>query len=1276
MAQGEQAQDAEDRLARREAPVRTGARPARSRRAARRLSVALCVLAGALAWAVPSQAALVHPYVSQLTGTPQEPFSELLCGVGVDPGSGEVLVSDPGALKKNEEEDPAIDVFGSNLAFVGQINKGVGAEWIFREACSTAVNDTTHNVYVANVGEGSDSEERAEDEKEAVFVYSPNAGKYKFEKKLKLEGANTPAKNFEFNGNGEGEAGGALNVAIAQSSQDIYVAVAEQGVIDHFNSAGGYLGQIVLPRESAPQQLATDPGGDVFAVVYAFEEGLEHDLIDEFNPSGTLVKQIASGPAGGFGHLTGVAVDSAGHIYASDGERKVLDEFDAAGSFMGQLTGAGSPAGSFAEPVGVATDSAGAVYVADRTGNRRPGTKGVVDVFAPATAGEPPFIEGEGVSGVTSTSATLEASIDPTGVQTSYHFEYAPAGGAFTSLPQEGLGSGESIQRVEGHLQSLLADTTYEYRVVVEVAGHGTEQGALRSFMTQPEGVVPGLPDGRAWELVSPPNKQGALLKGIGAFGITQASADGSRITYTATSPIERGAQANAGVAPVLSVRGSQEWSSREIIPPDYPPTSIGGLGTKGVEDMIFSPDLSAAIVDPFKEEPLLSPEASERTPYLRDLNDVACNIAETTCYLPLVTGKEGFADVPSEIKFGGPQSGAGSIFGEVRPAGASPDLRHVALKADVPLKTGLEGKGLYEWNAQAPTPERLQLVSVLPDGLPAGANEEPGLGMHSNGKEDVRNAVSSDGSRIVWQTTLPRHLYVRDTSRGETVQLDVAEEGSAAEEFERPAPQYQTASADGSVVFFTDAQRLTTNATSAPEKPDLYACRIGPNGEGKLACKLTDLTSSDAIKHPGESAYVQGLLPGASEDGSYVYFVADGVFSENENAQKEKAVPGDCGNTPPLGARCNLYVEHYDAASETWEEPALVAVLSIDDAPDWGALPRESSAAGRLEFNSTILLRNLTSRVSPNGQYVAFMSDRRLTGFDNTDASNAAGGAADEEVFLYHAAGGDLACASCNRFGARPHGAFDSEQNSQGKGALVADRQGDWHGRWLAANVPGWTEWSGETAFNQSRYLLNDGRLFFNSSDALVAQDTNHTGDVYEYEPDGVACSSPSGCVGMLSSGESPDESAFLDASENGGDVFFLTTAKLVPADVDQSYDVYDAHDCNQSSCLAGAVAPPPCASSASCQGAPPSGTSLGAPATGAVSGSGNVQPSATGVLGKKVVKPTRAQLLFKALKACKKKKNKKARAKCVKSARKRYGATKHKAKKAHKSAAPKAKR
>ena len=125
-------------------------------------------------------------------------------------------------------------------------------------------------------------------------------------------------------------------------------------------------------------------------------------------------------------------------------------------------------------------------------------------------------------------------------------------------------------------------------------------------------------------------------------------------------------------------------------------------------------------------------------------------------------------------------------------------------------------------------------------------------------------------------------------------------------------------------------------------------------------------------------------------------------------------------------------------------------------------------------------------------------------------------------------------------------------------------------------------------------------------------------------------------GCVAMVSSGSSPEESAFLDASDSGGDVFFLTGARLSGLDRDTSLDVYDAHECSaQSPCAGGlAVAPPACVTEASCRPAPsPQPGVFGAPASETFSGAGNVTAPA-GSPG--AVALTSAQKLKLALAAC----------------------------------------
>ena len=381
------------------------------------------------------------------------------------------------------------------------------------------------------------------------------------------------------------------------------------------------------------------------------------------------------------------------------------------------------------------------------------------------------------------------------------------------------------------------------------------------------------------------------------------------------------------------------------------------------------------------------------------------------------------------------------------------------------------------------------------------------------------------------------------------------------------------------------------------------------------------------------------------------------GVLRRRRGAHARRGA-GEClseeAEAAPASTLCKLYVSH-DGVSR------LVASLSARDYPDWSG------------NDDPRLLARMTARVSPDGRWLAFMSQRPLTGYDNRDVKS---GQPDEEVFLYDAQSGRLSCASCDPSGGRPAGVPYGEtvEGLDGLSYKIWEE-----GQGLAGNLPVWTSYGGGPAQYQSRYLSDNGRLFFNSSDALSAQDVNGVGDVYQFEPAGVGdCASGSagfqqgsgGCVGLISSGSSGEESGFLDASasggrdgqggEGGGDVFFFTAARLDPQeDVDSSLDVYDAHECStQAPCFSEAASqPPPCATGDSCKPAPsPQPPLFGAPASATFSGVGN-PPTTSPPVAVKAKKLTRAQLLARALRVCHRKTNRKRRASCQRQARRRYG-------------------
>jgi hypothetical protein len=849
------------------------------------------------------------------------------------------------------------------------------------------------------------------------------------------------------------------------------------------------------------------------------------------------------------------------------------------------------------------------VVVSDTEGHTALGT---TESFEEAPAAR---VEGPWAADVASTSATLAAQIDPLSSSTDYRLEWGTST-AYGHVYSGNVGEGIGYVPVGGfHIQGLEPGTTYHYRLITtnEI---GTIESADHSFTTQIGGNELTLPDGRAWELVSPADKHGALIRPNIALSEdveVQAAADGDGIVYDVSDVIGEDPTGKSNVTRVLSARGPSGWRTVDISIPDSLPLEEAETIEEGPGSDWLSSDLSLAATEQ-ERNPVapLSREATERTPYLR--NNLTCVAQPETCYTPLVTAR----DVePLGTPFGGTASASGA---EVNILGATPDLSHIIIESPYALKAGAvsgrstnNSENLYEWNQGG-----LQLVNVLPD-----HTSEPGamLGYKGAGAEDVTaHSISSDGRRIVWSYGTAGsgsiELFVRDMDANRTIKVGGVE------------ANFQTMSSDGTRIFYR-------------EHGELYEVNFETGAQ-------MDLTTGHGA---GEvNAGVQDAVLGASEDGSYVYFVATGVLASGATSGAD-----------------NLYVLHDGAGG--WST-THIATLSAEDERSWFASAGESSP--HCDCGGVVHAR-VTSRVSNNGRFVSFMSSRPLTGYDNIDAVS---GRTDEEVYLYDAVANRLVCVSCDPTGARPVGVLD------GRHGLLVDPSRAWAGSggeegaeegsaWLAGMIPSWSEiyaLTGATSYYQPRFLSDSGRMFFDSPDGLVPQATNGLMNVYEYEPAGVGnCTNASstfsertdGCVSLISPGTSSSESDFYDASENGDDVFFITASRLTPEDYDTAYDVYDARVCSTSApCTAAAVSPPPCTSGDSCKAAPsPQPEVFGPPPSATFSGAGNVTqaPPATGVSPRSL---TAAQKLARALRTCQKKKRRKPRSACERQARKRYGA------------------
>jgi hypothetical protein len=730
-------------------------------------------------------------------------------------------------------------------------------------------------------------------------------------------------------------------------------------------------------------------------------------------------------------------------------------------------------------------------------------------------------------------------------------------------------------------------------------------------------GASERLPDCRVFEQVSPPEKGGLDAVTLEPMQPAQSSACGPgeacTIAYMNVGSSFAGAPGNEIANAYVSSRGAGGWLTTPLSPPtpQAPPDSLPRV------TYAFSADLSQAVL---------------RVPEQQLTQDAPPNVYN----LFLRDGAGEYSLVTTSAPPEPPVSGCGSCFEEQDVpmfAGASGDFSRIFFEAN----DGLEGAPSGEVvepdgeereieNLYEATGGNVRPVGVLPDGViaPHGASAGGTIRVIGEQAGELERAISRDGSRV---------LFAADADGGgpEPAQAGKLElydrlDGTTTAEVSAPAPgarpgdceteagechpgaaELWSASTDGSVVYFTSKAALTRQSYTGPEpntgpeppEPpgnDLYRYDVETGA-------LADLTTDAEPATDGAS--VLGVL-GASEDGSYVYFVAKGVLSAQENGQGKTAQPG----LP------NLYVWH--ETTEGAGTVAFIATLAAPEASEEVDIQDQRTGVG-ITYRSDILdwssdPRASQAYVTPDGRHLAFMSVEPLTGYDNRQAVLEDGErtqVADHEVFEYSAETGGLVCASCDPGGAEPLG-------SAFIGASLSERA--------------------STPFHQPRSVSDDGsRLFFTSPDPLVPGVAGGADKVFEYED---------GAPQLISGTQPGGVDVFLDASASGDDVFLATRERLAPTDADELVDVYDAR-------VDGGLplsAPPVGCQPSGCQRSPEPAPTFAVPASASFTGLGNFPPPST-------AKPSRKQELARALARCRKLKAHRKRAACVGLAERRYG-------------------
>jgi hypothetical protein len=117
----------------------------------------------------------------------------------------------------------------------------------------------------------------------------------------------------------------------------------------------------------------------------------------------------------------------------------------------------------------VATNSAGTRYGSDRT-------------FTTLSATGPPVVTTNPATNVTSSSATLNGSLDPHGLTTTVYFQYATTTSYGHTTPTQSQ-TGNTFRNISANISGLTTHTTYHFRIVATNSA-GTRMGGDSTFTT------------------------------------------------------------------------------------------------------------------------------------------------------------------------------------------------------------------------------------------------------------------------------------------------------------------------------------------------------------------------------------------------------------------------------------------------------------------------------------------------------------------------------------------------------------------------------------------------------------------------------------------------------------------------------------------------------------------------------------------------------------------------------------------------------------------------
>lgn len=727
-----------------------------------------------------------------------------------------------------------------------------------------------------------------------------------------------------------------------------------------------------------------------------------------------------------------------------------------------------------------------------------------------ATEGMPAILSQSPIE-VEQTTATLQARVNPFGIATAYHFEWGPSGSFPNRIPANHelfAGSGFEPVVVTADLTGLQPASHYQFRVVATNAD-GTVVGETQRLETM---NANGLPDNRAFELVTPADK-GPAGNVVSGFLIGQVSARPAANGDSYLWPLQNGMPGTtAGGWLMMKANRTvldgtpRGWSSAQVSSPSLvqPPEQDQIGFTPPSKVNYASPDLRCGVLETYNpltpDTPQLSVELGVVNLYLwREGGDGQVSYQLITSRLPLNPEAS-------------PAAGL-SPYGTVR---AAEDCSRVYFLPTSYQLLGGEVSRLYEWEAAS---GELRDAGLRPDGS-VGADMGFSRGHATIGSPNGsnENAVTPDGRLFFTALNSANKpaVFMRSgggtDAGGQVVEISTSETATPDN-----GARFEAASADGSTVFFRANHGL--DAGGIDDEPTSEQCGPLPGetaNEGsspKLEAKACDLYAYDVASeelsdltvdpNPADpfGAAIQGTVA-VDQDGSRVYFATLGQLVPG----KGRTYAQNTADRAAGGGSVNVYLHDSEAAAG--EELTYVTNL------EWAEDARQFSLT---RFNSS-------AQASADGARLLYEATSRQNWYDG------GGGAV---AYLYDADADTIRCVSC-----RP----DGEPTAVTPDGLLQPN--------ATVRTPLLTQL-------QRSLSENGSRAFFTSPDVLAPGAEQGKENVYEWEEGQLSLLAVAARVGSIHA-ILPELFGYKGSSADGSSAFLATARNLVPQDRDTIADVY----------------------------------------------------------------------------------------------------------------------